>query len=84
MRDLAGHDRKPSAFLLYLFLWCSTADKSPRTVALSLQQISDAIGLSKRTVQESRKLLVRRRLISVTRKAPTAVPVYQVKQPWVR
>ena len=79
MRDLAGHDRKPSAFLVYLYLSCETDGKPS---ALSLQEISDATGLSKRTVQESRKILVRRKLLSVARKGTTGVPVYTVKQPW--
>jgi len=82
MRDLAGHDRKPSAFLVYLYLWFETTQDPGR--ALSLQEISDGTGLSKRTVQEARNLLVRRKLLVVTRKSSTSIPAYQVKQPWLR
>ena len=36
LRDLAGHDRSPAAFLVFLFLWRRThGEKSPR-VRLSL------------------------------------------------
>ena len=27
MRDLVGHDRRPSAFLVYLYLWLTARDK---------------------------------------------------------
>ena len=84
MRDLAGHDRKPSAFLVYLYLWCATTDIRGRSIQLSLQEISDATGLSKRTVQEARKLLVRRKLLVLTKEAATVRPTYHVKQPWIR
>ena len=29
MRDLAGHDRRPAAFLVYLHLWAETRGAEP-------------------------------------------------------
>lgn len=82
MRDLAGHDRKPSAFLVYLSLWRRTVASRVRAAHISLRQLSEATGLSKRTVQSALRLLARRRLIRVERVSPTAVPAYTVFRPW--
>jgi DNA-binding GntR family transcriptional regulator len=79
--DLIGHDRRPSAFLVYLVLWRqSDAGRAP--AALSLRALAEATGLSKRAVQTAVNALVRRRLVALERESPTAVPRYVVLRPW--
>jgi CRP-like cAMP-binding protein len=79
MRDLVGHDRAPAAFVVYLFLWRRCAG---RKVALSLQDIAHASGLSKSAVQAAVKRLKARRLISAHRAGATLAPTYAVHAPW--
>jgi hypothetical protein len=82
MRDLVGHDRQPSAFLVYLYLWSRTAALSGEWAQVSLRELADATGLSKRAVQEALGLLHRRKLIGMRRASITAVPEYTVHRPW--
>ena len=81
--DLVGHDRRPSAFLVYLAL---AARSSARTDAarLSLRDLAGLTGLSKRTIQGALRVLVRRRLVAVSRDGATEVAAYEVKRPWRR
>ena len=51
MRDLVGHDRSPSAYLVYLHLWSQTVGRRQKAIRLSHQSIADATGLSKSAVQ---------------------------------
>ncbi len=84
MRDLAGHDQRPSAYLVYLCLArMAGGGRRPRTQA-SLQQIAEESGLSKRSVQSAIRHLTRRRLLQAERTHRTAVPVYEVLRPWRR
>ena len=84
MRDLVGHDRSPSAYLVYLWLWART-EGGQRRHAASLQTIALETGLSKSSVQNAvRQLRARRGLIATTSAGPTAPPVYEVLRPWVR
>ena len=82
--DLVGHDRQPSAFLVYLYLWRHTVGSDASEVQRSLQDITSGTGLSKRAVQDALGLLARRKLIGVARASIAAVPVYTTKRPWVR
>ena len=84
MADLVGHDRQPSAFLVYLFLWRRTLGSGETTAQVSLLDISMGTGLSKRAVQEALRLLSKRRLLSIQRESITAIPVYEVLRPWMR
>lgn len=84
MADLVGHDRQPSAFLVYLFLWRRTHGDGQPSVQLSLLDIATSTGLSKRAVQDALGLLARRRLLSIQRESITAIPVYSVRRPWAR
>ena len=84
MADLVGHDRQPSAFLVYLFLWRQTHGCGEETAQVSLLDISTGTGLSKRAVQDALARLQKRKLISIQRDSITAVPVYAVKRPWNR
>jgi DNA-binding GntR family transcriptional regulator len=81
MRDLVGHDRSPSAFLVYLWLWRRTRDGESE---LTLRRIAEGPGLSKRGVQDAIGHLEGRRLLRVTRESITAVPEYTVLRPWAR
>ena len=82
MRDLTGHDHRPSAFLVYLMLWWREARGYEMT--LSLQQLADATGLSKSAVQGALRHLTRRHLVRANRLTPTAVPEYTLLRPWRR
>jgi CRP-like cAMP-binding protein len=84
MRGLVGHDRHPSAFLVYLFLCRMTHAKGRPRVQIALTDIAENTGLSKRSVQGALTRLVARKLISIARKSITAVPTYTVLRPWVR
>ncbi len=82
MRDLVGHDRQPSAFLVYLCLWARTFGRHKRSVRISLRELAEATGLSKSAVQSGVRRLVRRRLVRVRHDSPTAVPEYFPERPW--
>jgi hypothetical protein len=84
MQDLVGHDRTPSAFIVYLHLWRSSISVDAASVQMSLREIADGTGLSKRGIQEALTVLSRRKLIGVARAGITDVPRYTVKRPWRR
>ena len=90
MADLVGHDRQPSAFLVYLFLWRRTHgrgegdDSGGEAAQVSLLNIATGTGLSKRAVQEALRTLAKRRLVASEREGITAIPVYTVLRPWRR
>ena len=82
MADLVGHDRQPSAFLVYLYLWRQTLGAGRLARPLSLAEIADGTGLSKRAVQDAVARLARRKLIGMRRESVTAVAEYSVRRPW--
>jgi hypothetical protein len=82
MQDLVGHDHRPSAFIVYLFVLRRCAGSPNGVCRASLAQIAEGTGLSRRTVQDAIALLRRRKLLGVTADTPTAVPEYRVRQPW--
>ncbi|MGZ8360875.1 MAG: helix-turn-helix domain-containing protein [Allosphingosinicella sp.] len=84
MRDLVGHDRAPSAFLVYLWLWRMSRGEGRASVGASLQTIATRTGLSKSAVQGAVHHLRRRQLIEAHRAGPTTAPVYEVREPWRR
>jgi hypothetical protein len=81
---LAGHDRSPAAFLVYLVLWTHLLRSERRAIQVSLQSLSDQTGLSKSAVQAAIRLLRNRSLIKVTKASPTAVPQYELIRHWFR
>ena len=83
MRDLVGHDRSPSAFLVYLHLWGQTLGRRQKSACLSHQMIAYAIGLSKSAVQTGIRRLLRRRLVRIHKDSATAIPEYRVLRPWL-
>jgi hypothetical protein len=84
MPDLVGHDRQPSAFLVYLFFWRRTIGSGAGTVTIALLDIAEGTGLSKRTVQAAIVWLSHRKLIGISRAGATSVPTYLVFRPWRR
>ena len=63
MRDLVGHDRRPAAFLVYLWLFAEQQNQAqPRHVTISYQDLAESIGISKSSAQSAVGWLVRRRL----------------------
>jgi DNA-binding MarR family transcriptional regulator len=80
MRDLVGHDKHPSAFLVFLALWRRSTEKT--TVFVSYQMLADATGLSKSAVQDAVATLERRKLVRVQRKSKTSTPGYTLACHW--
>src|SRR5262245_36443519 len=74
MRDLVRHDRRPSAFLVYLAIAGFGGDGAH---GLSHNDLADATGLSKRSVQDAITHLARRKLIEVQRVGPTEIALYR-------
>ena len=83
MPDLVGHDRQPSAFLVYLFLWTATS-AGEEAAEVSLRRMAEGTGLSKRAVQDALASLERRELVTVERESVTAVARYAIHRPWRR
>ena len=84
MPDLVGHDRQPSAFLVYLYLYRHAKGRMARAATASLQQMASDTGLSKSAVQQAIRTLKRRRLIHSRQASATSAPEYRVATPWVR
>src|SRR5215469_9589919 len=82
MADLVGHDRAPSAYLVYLKLWHLCGGPARKGTPLSLQMLATETGVSKSSVQNAVRRLKRRKLITARRSAQTAIPVYTVNAPW--
>jgi DNA-binding MarR family transcriptional regulator len=82
--DLVRHDRLPSAFVVYLYLYCQASQHAQWSVRRSHQAIADATGLSRSAVQSALAHLQRRQLIATSRAHPTAVPLHCVQRPWLR
>jgi DNA-binding MarR family transcriptional regulator len=83
MADLVGHDKTPSAFVVYLYLY-RRAEGRPRSLRGSHQTIADDTGLSKSAVQAALRLLNRRKLVRSVRESQTATPRHFVLRPWAR
>ena len=84
MRDLVNHDRMPSAFFVYLWLWRQTHGRRRARLGVSLQTIATETGLSKSSVQNAVRHLGARKLIAVHHQGFTEVPIYEVFEPWKR
>jgi helix-turn-helix protein len=82
--DLVGHDRRPAAFLVYLYLLRQSARSRRETISVSLQTIATKTGLSKSSVQGSIRHLKRRGLLDPKVQATVSDPVKRVMRPWVR
>jgi hypothetical protein len=84
MSDLVSHDRSPSAFVVYVFLWASAAGTRTRSVRISHKGIADLTGLSKSAVQGAIRLLNRRKLLRTAHDSRTATPEHFVLRPWLK
>jgi hypothetical protein len=86
MRDLVGHDRRPVAFLMYLWLAAEQRRVEERPgdgeVRVSYQEMAESIGVSKSSVQAAVSWLARRKLLAVSKENATATPRYRVMSPW--
>ena len=82
--DLAGHDRRLSSFVIYLYLYRQASRRSDWSVRLSHQSIATATGLSRSAVQSALAHLQGRQLIATSRAHPMAVPLHHVLRPWLR
>jgi len=81
MRDLVAHDRRPSAYLVYLTISAQAGDGR---LAMSLGQLAEQTGLSKRAVQAAVRHLAARGLLVIEKAGPTEPPRYQTLKPWRR
>ena len=84
MPDIVGHDRRPAAFIVYLFLLRMAGRLRRDAVSVSLQTIAAKTGLSKSAVQTAIRHLRRRRLLDPDVEATVTAPVRRVLRPWVR
>jgi len=82
MPDLVGHDRQPSALLVYLYLWRKT-DGGEHPAEVSPRELAEGTGLSKRAVQDALGRLGTRRLVEADRPTITAVSTFLLRRPWV-
>lgn len=79
MPDLVGHDRRPSAYLTYLYLTRATDGGEAER---SLARIAEGTGLSKRAVQSALGHLEARGLVSMRRDGVTSAATFRVWRPW--
>ena len=84
MRDILGHDKQPSALVVFLFLYARAARRRWRPVRASLRDIAEETGLSKSAVQSALHNLHRRELLATTMANRTASPLHRVLRPWRR
>jgi hypothetical protein len=84
MRDLTEHEKRPSAFLVYLHVWRRSVGAGQKVASLSHQEMAEGTGLSKSAVQGAVRLLKKRKLLAASLKNPTATPTYRVERPWIR
>jgi len=84
MPDLVGHDRRPVAFLIYLYLYARCGGSERKTLSISLDMLADECGVSKRAAADAIRHLVKRKLVVRSRDYATALTVYAVARPWKR
>lgn len=78
--DLVAHDRKPSAFLIYLVIAAAPGGR----VALSHSSLAERAGISRRAAQSAVTHLASRGLVEISRRAPTETSEYRALTPWRR
>src|SRR6266478_9523618 len=82
LRDLVGHDKRPAAFLVYLYLYGAAARSRWRPVTASLRDVAEATGLSKSAAESAMKVLRRRQLLTTQAGSRTARPRHRVVRHW--
>jgi hypothetical protein len=83
MRDLVGHDHKPAAFLVYVWM-AAEGQRVGGAVVVSYASLAEETGLSRSSAQSAVGWLVKRKLLAAEKATATAVPVYTVLEPWRR
>lgn len=78
--DLAAHDHKPSAFLVYLVIAAAPGGR----LAASHSALAERAGISRRAAQSAVAHLARRGLLEIGRRGPTETSEYQALAPWRR
>jgi predicted transcriptional regulator len=78
-----GHDRRPAAFVVYLFLLRHSGRRRGETVSVSLQGIATKTGLSKSSIQGAIRHLKRRGLVDPQLAATVTKPQRRVLRPWI-
>jgi hypothetical protein len=81
MPDLVGHDRRASAFIVYLFLWRRTRGAA-RPAVVSHHIIASGTGLAKRSVQTALRVLESRRLVAIKRRSATSAQTIELRCHW--
>jgi len=84
MPNLVGHDRRPAAFVVYLYLLHCAETLGRDQVPASLQTIALKTGLSKSAGQVALRHLKRRGLVGEDEVGTQVNPVRQVLRPWRR
>jgi hypothetical protein len=82
LRDLVGHDKRPAAFLVYLYLYGAAARSRWRPVSASLRDIAEGTGLSRSAVETAMTILRHRQLVRTQTSSRTARPRHQVLRHW--
>lgn len=72
----------PTLSIIYIYLWRRTVGSGVGTVNLSMQVLSEALGISKRTAQQSVKKLNELNLLRSSRECDTGVSEHQILKPW--
>jgi len=81
MRDLVGHDRKPTCFLVYLWL-AAEQQRRKAAVQISFDELAESIGISKSSAQGAVRWLRSRKLLIASKPSVTAMQSYSVCTPW--
>lgn len=83
MRDLIGHDHKPAAFAVYIWL-AAEQQRRNDAVVISYAALAQETGLSRSATQAAVGWLLQRGLLVSTHASVTATPVYKPLKPWKR
>jgi hypothetical protein len=83
MRDLVGHDHRPAAYLVYVWLLGEQGRRSG-ALRISFQELAESTGLSRSAAQTAVSWLKRRKLLSATKENATDIPTYTIHTPWRR
>jgi len=78
--DLAGHDRRASAFLIYLVIAASPGGK----LAIGYGGLAERAGVSRRSAQAAVAHLAGRGLLAINRRGATEASEYQALSAWRR
>ena len=84
LADVVGHDRAPSSYVVYLYLWNRTFGSGEKSVKASHQTIAADTGFSKSGIQAALRHLHRRKLVRSVRETQTSTPEHFVLRPWRR